>query len=161
MGKFKRIDTDIEGVVIECGTFMTKLKFSYYSFWKSMRTVYEMTMNGKNVELRKLYNATANYFYKFIKDKYDDKCVEYMKILDSINNDFVKLSDLKQCELAEDGESIIMQKQIKTRTETGYTCENIKENINIGKENISKIVELRKKDNIISLRNEYYANGGV
>ena len=155
------IDTDIEGVVIECGTFMTKLKFSYYSFWKSMRTVYEMTMNGKNVELRKLYNATANYFYKFIKDKYDDKCVEYMKILDSINNDFVKLSDLKQCELAEDGESIIMQKQIKTRTETGYTCENIKENINIGKENISKIVELRKKDNIISLRNEYYANGGV
>lgn len=155
------IDTDIEGVVIESGKFMTKLKFSYYSFWKMMRTVADMTMNGKSVELKKLYNATANYFYKFMKDKYDDKCIEYMKILEDIGRDDIKLSDLRQLKLPDDGDTVTISKQIKTRTETGYICEIKEDEIFIGRDNIEKLKKLRQKEDIISLRNEYYANGGI
>ena len=155
------VDTDIEGVVIESGTFMTKLKFSYYSFWKMMRGVVDTVMNGKNVELKRLYNATANYFYKFIKDKYDDKCMEYMKILESINRDDIKLSDLRQLRLPDEGDTVTISKQVKTRTDSGYICEIKDDVIFIGKDNIKKLKELKKKEDIISLRNEYYANGGI
>lgn len=155
------VDTDIEGVVIESGKFMTKLKFSYYSFWKMMRTVADMTMNGKSVELKKLYNATANYFYKFMKDKYDDKCIEYMKILEDIGRNDIKLSDLRQLKLPDDGDTVTISKQIKTRTENGYICEIKEDEIFIGRDNIEKLKKLRQKEDIISLRNEYYANGGI
>lgn len=155
------VDTDIEGVVIESGKFMTKLKFSYYSFWKMMRGVVDMTMNGKNVELKRLYNATANYFYKFIKDKYDDKCMEYMKILESINRDDIRLSDLRQLHLPDEGDTVTITRQIKTRTENGYICELKDDVIFIGRDNIEKLKELKNKEDIISLRNEYYANGGI
>lgn len=155
------VDTDIEGVVIESGKFMTKLKFSYYSFWKMMRTVADMTLNGRNVELKKLYNATANYFYKFVKDKYDDKCVEYVKILNDIGREDIKLSDLRQWNLPDEGDTVTITKQVKTRTETGYVCEIKDDVIFVGEDNIKKLKELRKKEDIISLRNEYYANGGI
>ena len=155
------VDTDIEGVVIESGKFMTKLKFSYYSFWKMMRGVVDITMSGKNVELKKLYNATANYFYKFIKDKYDDKCMEYMRIVESINRDDIKLSDLRQLHLPDEGDTVTITRQIKTRTENGYICELKDDVIFIGRDNIEKLKELKKKEDIISLRNEYYANGGI
>ena len=126
-----------------------------------MRGVVDTTMNGKNVELKRLYNATANYFYKFIKDKYDDKCMEYMKILESINRDDIRLSDLRQLHLPDDGDTVTITRQIKTRTENGYICELKDDVIFIGKDNIKKLKELKKKEDIISLRNEYYANGGI
>ena len=36
-----------------------------------MREVADKTLRGSNVEYRKLFNATSNYFYKFCKDKYN------------------------------------------------------------------------------------------
>ena len=39
---------DIEGVVIESGDFMVKLKFDYYNFWKQMRSIVEsLRKHGK------------------------------------------------------------------------------------------------------------------
>lgn len=148
-------DTDIEGVVIESGTFMTKLKFSYYSFWKMMRTVASQTMNGKNIELRKLFNATANYFYKFVKDKYEIKFAKQQEILRLIGNETLTVSDLNKGKLTEN--SIVRTRNI--RTETGY--EQHEEEIVLGEEIVNQIKELRQEEDIISLRNEYYANGGV
>ncbi len=58
---------DIEGVVIECSGIMTKLKFPYYNFWKFMRRTKEQLMHRSNVKLSKLYNATSNYFYAWLK----------------------------------------------------------------------------------------------
>lgn len=58
---------DIEGVVIECCGIMTKLKFPYYNFWKYMRRVKEQVLHRSNVKLSGLYNATANYFYAWLK----------------------------------------------------------------------------------------------
>lgn len=58
---------DIEGVVIECGDIMTKLKFPYYNFWKMMRGVKEQVRKQRNIKLASLYNATANYFYFWLK----------------------------------------------------------------------------------------------
>lgn len=148
-------DTDIEGVVIESGEFMTKLKFSYYSFWKSMRTVASSVMNGKNVELRKLFNATANYFYKFVKDKYDVKFAEQQELLLHIGNDKLSISDLNKGKLTDT--SLIRTYNI--RTENGY--EQQEEEIILGEDIIDRIKELRQEEDIISLRNEYYANGGI
>lgn len=153
------VDTDIEGVVIESGTFMTKLKFSYYSFWKMMRGVAEQTMNGKSVELKRLFNATSNYFYKFVKDKYDDKFNKQLDLLEHIGNDTLTVQDLNKCELTDD--SIIKIVNIRTRTETGYTFEQNQDVVYVGEDIINQIKELRHRDDIITLRNEYYANGGV
>ena len=58
---------DIEGVVVECGDIMTKLKFPYYNFWKQMRGVKEKVRKKRNVELASLWNATSNYFYHWLK----------------------------------------------------------------------------------------------
>lgn len=60
---------DIEGVVIECGDIMTKLKFPYYNFWKKMRGLKEQVRLKHNVKLSSLFNATSNYFYKWLKDQ--------------------------------------------------------------------------------------------
>lgn len=59
--------SDIEGVVIECNGIMTKLKFPYYNFWKSMRRLKEQVLHKHNVKLSSLYNATSNYFYAWLK----------------------------------------------------------------------------------------------
>lgn len=61
--------TDIEGVVIECGNIMTKLKFPYYNFWKLMRKTKEQVARGSGVKLSKMYNATANYFLHWLKEQ--------------------------------------------------------------------------------------------
>lgn len=58
---------DIEGVVIECNGFMTKLKFPYYNFWKQMRGLKEKVKNKHNIKLSSLWNATSNYFYHWLK----------------------------------------------------------------------------------------------
>lgn len=58
---------NIEGVVIESNGIMTKLKFPYYNFWKLMRNVKEGVARKSNIKLSKLYNATSNYFYAYLK----------------------------------------------------------------------------------------------
>jgi predicted kinase len=60
---------DIEGVVIECCGIMTKLKFPYYNFWKYMRRIKEQVSHKSNVKLSRLYNATSNYFYAWLKNQ--------------------------------------------------------------------------------------------
>lgn len=59
--------TNIEGVVVECDGFMTKLKFPYYNFWKFMRRVKEKVRHSSSMNLSKLYNDTSNYFYDYCK----------------------------------------------------------------------------------------------
>lgn len=67
--------TDIEGVVIECEGIMTKLKFPYYCFWKQMRGLKEKVLKRHNVKLSSLYNATANYFFYWLKQQ-DEEILE-------------------------------------------------------------------------------------
>lgn len=59
-------DTDIEGVVIEIGELMTKLKFNYYNFWKQMRGLKEKVKGKRTIKLGSLTNDISNYFYKFL-----------------------------------------------------------------------------------------------
>lgn len=66
---------DIEGVVIECNGIMTKLKFPYYNFWKSMRRLKEQVLHKHNVKLSSLFNAESNYFYSWLKEQ-DDETLE-------------------------------------------------------------------------------------
>lgn len=58
---------NLEGVVVECDGFMTKLKFPYYKFWKFMRGVKESISKKHNIKLSCLYNDEANYFYNYCK----------------------------------------------------------------------------------------------
>lgn len=64
--------SDIEGVVIESGNIMVKLKFPYYNFWKHMRRVKEQMLNHHNVKLSSLNNPTSNYFYAWLKKQSDE-----------------------------------------------------------------------------------------
>jgi tRNA splicing ligase len=66
---------DIEGVVIECDGIMTKLKFPYYNFWKSMRGLKDKVKGKNTVRLASLYNAEANYFYAWLKQQ-DEQTLE-------------------------------------------------------------------------------------
>lgn len=59
-------DTDIEGVVLEIGDIMTKMKFNYYHFWKFMRGLANKVNHRRTIKLSTLYNDVANYFYKFL-----------------------------------------------------------------------------------------------
>ena len=78
---------DIEGVVIECSGIMTKLKFPYYNFWKSMRKVKEQVLRRNHVKLSGLYNATSNYFYAWLK-KQDEETLR--KDIITLRNMFYK-----------------------------------------------------------------------
>lgn len=60
---------DIEGVVIECDGYMTKLKFPYYNFWKFMRSLKDAVKDNHSIKLSSLYNAEANYFYAWLKEQ--------------------------------------------------------------------------------------------
>lgn len=64
---------DIEGVVIECGDIMTKLKFPYYNFWKQMRGLKEKVKKGHSIKLATLYNALSNYFYHWLKTQPEEE----------------------------------------------------------------------------------------
>ena len=75
---------DIEGVVIECDNFMTKLKFPYYKFWKFMRKLAEMVKNKRKFNLSSLYNAEANYFYSWLKEQSED----------TLNKDIISLRNM-------------------------------------------------------------------
>ena len=63
----------IEGFVIEDSTgFMTKLKLTYYNFWKFMRGVtHETLQRGHFHKTSALTTPTANDYYGFIKGIYD------------------------------------------------------------------------------------------
>ena len=63
---------DIEGVVVECDNYMTKLKFPYYKFWKFMRTLKDSVKGNRTIKLSSLYNADANYFYAWLKKQDED-----------------------------------------------------------------------------------------
>ena len=73
---FKYKDEYIEGFVIEdANGFMTKLKGTYYRFWKFMRTikdeVFRECKNGYKGYIdhtSKLTDKDSNLFYGFIKD---------------------------------------------------------------------------------------------
>lgn len=58
---------DIEGVVIESGNFMCKLKFDYYLFWKHMRSIVE-TLNKYGSYNKKLEDPKAIEFANWIKE---------------------------------------------------------------------------------------------
>lgn len=62
-------DNDIEGVVIEIGNFMTKMKFTYYNFWKMCRKLADQAKNKRNIKLGSLYNDTSNYFWKWLQEQ--------------------------------------------------------------------------------------------
>lgn len=75
---------DIEGVVIENNGFMTKLKFPYYNFWKLMRRVKEQVYHHNQPKLSGLYNATANYFYAWLKQQDEE----------TLNKDIITLREM-------------------------------------------------------------------
>ena len=69
--------TDIEGVVIECEIapgqiYMTKIKFPYYLFWKSMRGVADKVRRGVDVKYASLWNTVSNYFFAWLKKRDED-----------------------------------------------------------------------------------------
>ena len=73
--------TDIEGVVVECEIapgkiYMTKIKFPYYNFWKSMRTVAEKVRNHSEVKYSGLWNDLSNYFFYWLKKQDQDTLEE-------------------------------------------------------------------------------------
>lgn len=74
---------DIEGVVIESSGIMTKLKFPYYNFWKFMRRVKEQVAHKGTPKLSSLFNATANYFYAWLKKQNEE----------TLANDIITLRD--------------------------------------------------------------------
>jgi len=74
---------DIEGVVIESSGIMTKLKFPYYNFWKFMRRVKEQVAHKETPKLSSLFNATANYFYAWLKKQNEE----------TLANDIITLRD--------------------------------------------------------------------
>lgn len=61
-------DDNIEGCVVEIGSYMAKIKYNYYDFWKRMRRIKDIVANKHTLKLSQLTNSTANYFYDFIKD---------------------------------------------------------------------------------------------
>lgn len=158
------VDTDIEGVVIECGTFMTKLKFSYYSFWKGMRAVSEQVQGAKSVKLNKLFNATANYFYKFVLDKFERKMEKFTEIKQGLNRDDITAADLRRASLDFGNNKIVVRKRDKRRfyVDRDIQLEPIPDiEIEASQELLQELKDLQKNWDIISLRNEYYENGGI
>lgn len=95
---------NIEGVVIECDDFMTKLKFPYYNFWKFMRSVKEGYLKRHTLKLSRLHNAESNYFYAWLKEQ-DDETLEkdiitlrdmyYMNITDNFANKIRKEKEIE------------------------------------------------------------------
>lgn len=162
-------DTDIEGVVIEGDNFMTKLKFNYYTFWKFMRNVSEMTFNGRPIKYSKLYNKTSNLFYKFIKDKYEEEHELLLKIRDDLNlGDRYNLSKIKNGEIEDNKLTLeVLDNTIKSKIILKFKAlfnknKNYKRYIEksfiIDKDIINKLKEIQdSKRDIISLRNEFYA----
>lgn len=64
----------IEGFVIEDSAgFMVKLKLAYYNFWKMMRGItHQVLKRGYLEKTSSLYNAEANYYYGWLRDRRDE-----------------------------------------------------------------------------------------
>lgn len=64
---------EIEGFVIEdCNGFMTKLKLTYYNFWKFMRGVsHEAIRKGYISKTAALTTPLANQYYSWVRTLYD------------------------------------------------------------------------------------------
>ena len=45
---------------------MTKIKFPYYLFWKSMRAVADKVRRSSDINYSSLWNALSNYFYTWL-----------------------------------------------------------------------------------------------
>lgn len=84
--------TDLEGVVIECDGFMTKLKFPYYKMWKQLRGVADKVAKRRNVNFASLWHPTMNYFYAWLKEQ-----PEEMLLSDIITLRDAFLKDCPEC----------------------------------------------------------------
>lgn len=160
-------DTNIEGVVIESGKFMTKLKFNYYSFWKHMRMISEQVFKGSQVKTGSLLTPTANLFYKFLKDKNEEELNTLYKIKESIGIKSIRLQDIRKANIS--GTKITLKIPSFTlisRIERFFKILIYKnKSITIFKEKsfeiesnlIFKLRDIQgQKRDIISLRNEFY-----
>lgn len=162
-------DTDIEGVVIEGKNFMTKLKFNYYSFWKFMRQVSEMTLRGRPIKYSKLYNKTSNLFYKFCKDKYEEEHNLLLEIRDKLNlGDKYQLNKIKQGKIKDNTLVLeVLDDTIKTKiknkikalfNKNRYYKNYIEKSFVLDNEILKKLQQIQNsKTDIISLRNEFFA----
>lgn len=161
-------DTEIEGVVIESGKYMTKLKFNYYSFWKHMRMISEQVFRNSQVRTGSLLTPTANLFYKFLRDRNTEELDTLYKIKEIIGIKSIRLQEIRRA-------SINSNNSILLRVPSYTLFSKIKrffkvliyknKSINIFKEKSFEISpdlisELRKiqgrKTDIISLREEFY-----
>lgn len=79
----------IEGVVVECGDIMTKLKFPYYNFWKFMRGFKEGFKRGHKINYSKLYNAESNHFYNFLKTLSEEELEKDIITLRKMFNNYI------------------------------------------------------------------------
>lgn len=165
-------DTDIEGVVIESNNFMTKLKFNYYTFWKSMRTITEMTFNGKPIRYSKLYNKLSNDYYKFIKDKYNNQCKVLEQIKEELEIENYPISKLRNCKISDSGIILdIPDKRLKTKISMRFRAlfnknkyyKAYKEKLFIlNKDLLNKLQKIQNsKTDIITLRKEFYENQNI
>lgn len=141
-------DTDIEGIVIESGNFMTKLKFNYYRFWKQMRILKEQVISNKQVKLSRLYNKEANDFYSFLKDYINKIQLDLKDIKDKSN---ISDLDLKHINKYDIEENSIIYRDKDINSSTKYVVDN--DTIELFK-NIKNI-----KFDIISLRDEFHKMG--
>ena len=82
---------EIEGFVIEDSNgYMTKLKLSYYNFWKYMRAVaHETLRKGYINKTGSLDTAEANSFYAFCQKLYNS--IDNKEDLDKIPKDIISL----------------------------------------------------------------------
>ncbi len=88
---YKFNDRIIEGFVIEDASgFMTKIKLSYYQFWKHMRAVARETLRyGYIRKTGALTDETSNMFYGFCRNLYNEAGSPVMR--DLIPRDIVYL----------------------------------------------------------------------
>lgn len=85
----------IEGFVIEDSAgFMTKLKLSYYNFWKKMRAIASESLRKGYVDVTsRLFNAESNEFYAFIQYLYDNVNNKHM-LLHNFKNNIIELRNM-------------------------------------------------------------------
>ena len=71
---YKYKGRNIEGFVVEDSKgFMVKLKLAYYNFWKMMRGISNTILKKGYIDnTASLYNATANYYYGWLKEHRDE-----------------------------------------------------------------------------------------
>lgn len=89
----------IEGFVIEDSTgYMTKLKLTYYNFWKFMRGVaHEAVRKGYISKTSLLTTPTANEFYAWVRKLHDVEDIE------SVPKDICTLRSMFYKDKAENG----------------------------------------------------------